>query len=485
NYYFGDAETTPITIFDNDQLDSLAAIQPQDAEFQWAVSTESLSGTEAILVVEAVGNNLSKETVTIPITLEAASALIFTILTPAQNQEYNIGDRISFEVEMQGELSLFDEFNAYISGSNTAFYSTTIAENIITFDLETADLYEAAYMLNFELITKDEEVVSQNFSFNLIEYIPTFEALGANGYELKSIIQTFDNGYLTVASDPTAGTIVTKYNEEGVELWNTEDIGSDPIPAGIGVAESICEDTEYDKGYVIAGWVDNAGDKDTWVRKINQTDGSLIWNKHYGYDWCDDGATVIKKSVDDGYIIGGYTLNPYGTDSLIFSYMIGEDTYSVKTTWETGYDARLLKIYSNGNEVWGHNVSYIGRKMWHDITLHKNNGFLWVKKMGDQMITDLVAKENGNYLVTGWNNCRLYYEDGTDKKDMFFAEYDIFGGYVSSLTWSRMFSCDQGYLAGEDDPYAGFLNVVIVGANHIGDYTEDEIGYSLVESQGG
>jgi hypothetical protein len=46
----------------------------------------------------------------------------------------------------------------------------------------------------------------------------------------------------------TLGTKVIKYDEEGVQLWFTD------IAVSIGVAESVCEDTEYDKGYVIAGW---------------------------------------------------------------------------------------------------------------------------------------------------------------------------------------------------------------------------------------
>ena len=488
-YYFGDTETTPITIFDKDQLNSLD--QSQDAEFQWEVSTESLTGsTEANLIVEAVGNDLTtKETVTIPITLETPSALTFNILSPAQNLQYNIGDRIVFEVEMIGELSLFDEFNAYIGSSTSPFYTTTIPEPILTFNLLTADLYEAPYTLKFKLITKDEEVVILNFSFTLIEYIPTFEALGTAGYELKSIVQTYDNGYLTLASDPTAGTIVTKYNEEGGLEW------SKPLAASIGIGESICEDTEYDKGYVIAGWIDNAGDKDTWVRKINQENGGLIWNKHYGYNWCDDGATVIKKSVDDGYIIGGYTDNYYGTalDS------IKGKSYTEYFTWETGLDIRIIKIYSNGNEVWGHNVSYTSHRQWRDITGHKYETTyidtntsppsikpedrFYIRKMGDQLIYDLVAKEDGNYLVTGSNNFGLY--TGNTKEDMFFAEFDNFGGVTNSMTWSRIGAEDEEHLGSEEHFPILSINTEIKTANHIGDSTEDEIGYSLVESQGG
>ncbi len=483
NYYFGENEV-PASVYTSSQLATLAETQEKDAEFDFEVSTVGLDSGSVDLIVEVVSKDLETETASTSVMLVMPtsddSTLDMVIAQPAESTEFRIGDVIEVVVNLDGNLTLFDNLSAYLGTSTSAVYSSNTADITKTFDFSTEDFAAGMYSLKIELNMKDGSVKSKTLNFSLVEYIPTFSIDGASdGYQLKSLIQTYDNGYLAVSAysptPTTGGTRVVKYDSEGAVQWTQN------IPGTVGYAESVCEDTEYDKGYVLAGWRQNGGDKDTWIRKIDLTAGNLIWNKTYGYPGVDDGATVIKKTVDDGYIIGGYTLNIYGTDSLIFN---GPEN-TVRTTWETGYDVRMLKIYSNGNEIWGYNVAYVGQKMWQDITLHKLEDYLWVRKMGDQMITDLIAKDDGNFYITGWNNWRLYYEDGTDKKDMFFAEVDIFGGYVSGMTWARMGSGDTGNLADENDPMAGILNTSIVGANHIGDYAEEEISYGFVQSQGG
>ncbi|MDD3043899.1 MAG: hypothetical protein PHF33_00365 [Candidatus Delongbacteria bacterium] len=392
------------------------------------------------------------------------------IVSPSPNLEFNIGETITIEIEIIGDLTLFEKLEAYVTGESVPFYVSNTADVSKVFSLETTNFGAGSYDFTIILTTKYGTIQTKSLGFTLKEYIPTFTtALGTAGYELKSLIETYDGGYLAVSSG-TAGTKVIKYEKEGAVQWSTD------IPAATGIANSVCEDTEYDKGYVLAGWRNNGADQDTWIRKINQTDGSLIWNKTYGYPGVDDGATVIKKSVDDGYIIGGYTYNIWGTGLI-------DDMLFPGVTWETGYDVRMLKVYSNGNEIWGYNVGYVGQKMWQDISLHKENDFLWVKKMGDQMITDLIVKDDGNYLISGWNNWRLY--NGVSQNDMFYAELNNFGEYVSTMTWSRMGSGDFGNMAGEDDPYGTVLNISLIGANHIGDLAEEEISYGFVLSQGG
>ena len=477
--------STAVRVLNKTEINSLASGQENDAEFEVQINTEGREAGNRTLTVEVTDsyNETASAVVQIVLVTPVTSGIDFNFVSPDNNTEYFIGDRVYFTLEITGDLTLLNNVSAFIGNSNQSFYSSSTRESEKIFSFSTEEMAAGYYFVRVELETvrETDNKITKSRNFSLIEYIPTFAILGNEGYELKSIIQTYDNGYLTLASDETNGTRVVKYDFEGNQEW------AQNIAADVGVGESVVEDIDYDKGYVIAGWRQNGAVKDTWVRKINHTNGTLIWNKHYGFDHCNDGATVIRRTVDDGYIIGGWTENFYGTDPLEIHYEVDGDDFVYETTWETGLDVRLIKIYSNGNEVWGHRIGYCGHKMWHDISLHKHSGHLWVRKMGDQMITDLIAKEDGNYYVTGWNNNYLYYEGSpyADKKDMFFAEVDNFGGFASTMTWSRMGAFDMDNLAGDTDPYSGILNIELIGANHLGDLSEDEIGYGIVESQGG
>ncbi|HQP70883.1 MAG TPA: PKD domain-containing protein [Clostridiales bacterium] len=413
------------------------------------------------------------------------------VVAPADNTTYNVGEAITFQVNVIGDINIFKTLKATLSNSTTPFYTTNIAEVTKSFSLNTAGFSAGDYKVTIEVETTNGLKQNKIINFTLVEHIPVWEAKDevtpgvGSGYVLKSTIITSDLGYLTVSSEPTIGTRVIKYDTEGNLLW------SQNIPLTTGIAESVIEDISSDGGFVLAGWVQNGIQKDTWVRKISGVDGSLIWNKNYGYtsvdpdfdtdmdgnEPIDDGATIIRRTIDGGYIVGGYTYNFYGDDTFMLS--------GLPYTWNTGYDVRLLKLYSNGNEVWGYNTNYVSHKMWHDISLHKKDPDLWSRTMGDQMITDIVAKEDGNYLITGWNNYGLYFNDGTSKTDMFYAECDMFGGFVSTTTWSRMGAYDAENMASDTDPYSSILNISTIQSNALGDYTEDEKGYGIAIPQDG
>lgn len=491
NYYFGDV-TEPVAVFDKSMLDQVALAQEEDAQFDFVICTDNLSidvTDQTVLTVEAVNNYQSKYAVEVPLflklpTTENQTSLDMIVVSPAINDTLRVGDVIDVDVDLAGNQALFKSIIVNLQGDS--IYSA-YEINKIDFNFSSAKLEPGRYTLEFLLDIGEIEPLKRYRSFTLIEYIPTFiSPLGEPGYALKSIIQTYDNGYVTVSSDSVRGTKVVKYNQEGLELWNRK------FTAAVGVGMSICEDLEYDKGYVIAGWRLAAdGLKDTWVRKISLTDGSLIWNEHYGYENVDDGATVIRKSIDDGYLIGGYTKNIFGTGTFSLSCPGDTRTY----TYETGYDVRLLKIYSNGNEVWGNNIHYTSHSMWWDITGHAypseaEHAEHYIKKMGDQYVTDLVIKDDGNFYITGWYNSRLYDSDPNGlKKDIFYAEVNEFGGFISTLTWSTMSAYDienvSSYYSfikwGHPTFGTGFS---VIPANHLGDYSEDEIGYGLVESNG-
>jgi len=493
NYYFG-AITEPAGVFDKNMLSELALTQEEDAQFDYMISTAGLStdvSDSTYLIVEAVSNDNEKYIVQIPVilklpTIDDETSLDMIVVAPALNDTLKVGDIIDVDVELAGNQALFKSM--IVNLQSDSIYSA-YEINKLDFNFPSANLEPGRYTLEFLLDVGEFEPLKRYRSFTLIEYIPTFiSPLGEAGYALKSIIQTYDNGYLAVSSDSLLGTKIVKFSQEGLELWNRK------LTPSVGVGMSVCEDTEYDKGYVIAGWrIAGDGLKDTWVRKISLTDGSLIWNEHYGFINVDDGATVIKKSIDDGYLIGGYTKNILGTGTFTLECPNDTTTYS----YETGYDVRLLKIYSNGNGVWGHSNFYTSNQMWWDITGHEipppegeTHPHHYIKKMGDQFVNDLVIKDDGSFYITGWYNSRLY-DSGPNglKKDMFFAEVDHFGGYISTLTWSTMGAYDIGHMSNADSfikwgHTTSGIGFSVIPANHLGDYSEDEISNGLVESYG-
>lgn len=79
-----------------------------------------------------------------------------------------------------------------------------------------------------------------------------------------------------------------------------------------------------DGGYLLAG---NTGENYAWVVKTD-AHGNELWNRTYGGG--EEDARAILRGNDGGYVVAGYT-GTYGTDD---------------------WDAWLLKIDEQGNEVW-------------------------------------------------------------------------------------------------------------------------------------
>ncbi|MDA3839375.1 MAG: hypothetical protein PF574_10390 [Candidatus Delongbacteria bacterium] len=501
NFYLG-TDTNPVVSLDKAELALLAETTALDISITRLISTLGYPEGDIDLRVEAVGTNFATDEVTIPIYLREPGPnsewIDIEIILPENPAEYDIGDIIEIQIEMLGNSTMFKSFDAYLDGETTPFFTATTFDTTFDFTYETENKAIGSYIMNFEVTDIYDVIKRKTLNFTLKEFIPTFDITdaGGTGYELKSIVQTYDGGYLTVASDSILGTRVAKYaynkeNEAADQLW-AENIGAD-----VGIAESIVEDREYDGGVVIAGWRDNGTDIDTWARKVNSEDGSLIWNKHYGLTGIDDGGTVIRKSIDDGFIIGGYSLNPLGVEEMYIDTTWVLDSLGIPTdsvdfivpgpTWETGYDVRLIKVYSNGNVAWNG-----AQNSWRDITGHgiyiDVGGVLyvvdqWVKKMGDQFITDLVVKDDGTILTTGWQNFRLY-DGNVPETDMFFAEFDSYGNYNKSTTWSRMSDFDNEHHALKDylDP---LVNISWLTSRSLGSKYENESGFGITESHGG
>ena len=69
-------------------------------------------------------------------------------------------------------------------------------------------------------------------------------------------------------------------------------------------------------GYIIIGFTRSygAGENDVWLLKTDSL-GDTIWTKTYG-GVEEDGGRAIQKTLDDGFIIAGYTAYGIGFQSV-------------------------------------------------------------------------------------------------------------------------------------------------------------------------
>ncbi|MCD6448871.1 MAG: hypothetical protein J7L58_07545 [Thermoplasmata archaeon] len=213
---------------------------------------------------------------------------------------------------------------------------------------------------------------------------------------LGGITKAKDGGYLIVGSVPgfknnvdiVDDVLLLKIDENGDMIWY-KSFGGNNTEAGDCIIE-------IDDGYLISGvTVSYAtyGVSDAWLIKIDEN-GNEIWNRTYGwrgYGWKGYVWNAYVKEEEDGYVIAGYVL--LGRGEIPYAYLIktdkegneiwkkvyggGEYDYikdfeviddgyilaGFTESYNVGnFDAWLLKVDKEGNEVW--NKSFGGR--WED-----------------------------------------------------------------------------------------------------------------------
>ncbi|MEA2053880.1 MAG: hypothetical protein U9O96_02005 [Candidatus Thermoplasmatota archaeon] len=155
-----------------------------------------------------------------------------------------------------------------------------------------------------------------------------------NGYAICGYTMSYGNGGVDVW--------IVKTDEQGNELWN-KTYGREGDDFGKHIIKT-------NDGYAIVGSSGNR-DGDIWVIRIDE-DGNIIWNKTYGGEDYDGGEDILK--TEDGYLICGVTAS-YGK--------------------EKSWDAWLIKIDENGNEVWNKTYDY-GDMEWATRIIKVGNGYI-------------------------------------------------------------------------------------------------------------
>jgi len=193
-----------------------------------------------------------------------------------------------------------------------------------------------------------------------------------------------------------------------------------------------------DNGYIITGYTYSYsnGESDLWLIKTD-SEGNMIWNKSFGGSSWDHGFSV-RQTIDNGYIIVGYTL----------SYGAGDE------------DVWLIKTDSSGNKIWDKTFGGSGFDEGREIQVTKEGGYiiigttksygsgdndfwliktdsygnkLWNKTFGgdyDDYGYSVHQTSSGGYILTGYTTSK-----GAGSGDVWLVRTDVNGKKL----WDKTF----------------------------------------------
>jgi len=238
---------------------------------------------------------------------------------------------------------------------------------------------------------------------------------------------------------------LVKIDKNGNEIWSKvyeRNLQAEEVGESIAYAED---------GFVIGGYTGTYAGTDCWIIKIDKN-GNEIWNRTYDYSTKDYGLKIIATK-DGGYAMVGKTYNK-SADILVIKtdkdgniqwektfggkytehgnsiletedgYLISGITYSYET--HGGWDAWLIKIDKEGNEIWNKTygwqefeidariaeagngyilygvTEYSPRGGAYIIKIDKNGNEIWKKGYGGRFARFCNGKKiEGGYILAG------------------------------------------------------------------------------------
>src|SRR6478735_7524117 len=322
-------------------------------------------------------------------------------------------------------------------------------------------------------------------------------SLGGSGGESASTVQqTTDGGYITAGysysvDDDVSGNHgdadawIIKLSDVGIIQWQKSLGGSNYDDAGY------IEQTS-DGGYITAGTTysndgdvsGNHGDADFWITKLGSS-GNIEWQKSLGGSGAD-GATSIKQTPDNGYIIAGISYSNDGDvsgnhgDADLWIIKLGssgniewqkslggslEDwAYSVNLTTDGGY---IIAGYANSDDgdVSGNHGS---ADCW-IVKLNNVGTIEWQKSLGGSNSDVSYSSQqttDGGYIIAGGSDS----DDGDvtsnyGARDYWIVKLDGNG----NITWQKNFggSNDDAALSVQQTSDGGYIASGIARSNDV------------------
>ena len=169
----------------------------------------------------------------------------------------------------------------------------------------------------------------------------------------------------------------------------------------------VIENKNYE--YITVGWTKSfgSGSDDVWLIKTDY-DGNMIWNKTYG-DKSSDRGFSVDQTIDDGYIITGYT-SSFGS-GIYDLWLIKTDMYGIEEWNRTfgGFDfdfgLDVIDLNGDGFIITGHTSSFGPKNS--NIWLIKTDFFgdlIWDQVFGGNYCESgfSVIEDNGDYIISGY-----------------------------------------------------------------------------------
>ena len=147
------------------------------------------------------------------------------------------------------------------------------------------------------------------------------KTFGGTHQKGKSVQQTTDGGYIicgTREDIPEIGDVyLIKTDSQGDSIW-TKTFGGVENDEGYSVQQTT------DGGYIITGETNSFGngESDVWLVKTD-SQGDSLWTKTFGGNE-QDGGSSVQQTIDGGYVIIGYTDDPFVNGGV-------EDLFVIKT----------------------------------------------------------------------------------------------------------------------------------------------------------
>ena len=263
---------------------------------------------------------------------------------------------------------------------------------------------------------------------------------GSNSDEAHSIQQTSDGGYIVAGlSLSTDGDVIGNHGNTDfwiVKMDNSGNLQWQKSMGGTNNEAAYSVQQTKDGGYIVAGYSNSTdgdatsnhattGSTDYWVVKLDQI-GNIQWQKSLGGNSFEY-AYSIRQTVDDGYIISGYsasnngdvTENHGGPDYWIvklnssgniqWQKSLGghyiDAAYSMELTKDGGYIIAGKSNSING-DVTGNHGDLSLADYW-IVKLNNNGSIQWQKSLGgsgDDIPYSIQQTLDGGYVVAGSSN---------------------------------------------------------------------------------